>query len=588
MNPRRTTDRLRAGVGRVLERGAGRLLDSETPALGSTWLDRAAEAGWQVTPADRQLLRTIDRLLADREGPRVAVVTDRAGERLGRLLAAEQVHTLDTPVDELHASLARLARYDLVVLDTADPALRRSMVLRLFPFTKVGGHLVVARLAAGISEPGQRLGGYLADLADGVASDRTRGLRAKHLAALTKAIERVELTGTHAVLTNRTPAFAKLNEKQVNLVLDQAEGRRGRVLASRPGGTFEPRAALRENESPLAGLWMKRYDVPDLFLREYTDVRCTPGQVAAQGATLLPDTFRHIGRPRPGNRYAPDVVPFFATLKPRAAPTRVLTEPHFYWDSEFRGHFGHAMTEQLSRLWAFAEAKERFPDLKILMAKNKNRELTGFEVAILEAFGATREDITFVHEPVRVERLVAATPMFSQPNFVHPGIKEVWDRLGAHLDAQAPERDYPERFFVARRIEKRPCRNAAEVEALFASYGFEIVYPEDYPLAEQARMFRRAEVIGGYAGSGLFNAMLSGGPKHLVMVCSESYTAENEWMIAAVMGHRVDVAWCEAEIKMRKGGPHDVEAFHSPYTFDFDREGVFVKGVLDELGRLPR
>ena len=102
-------------------------------------------------------------------------------------------------------------------------------------------------------------------------------------------------------------------------------------------------------------------------------------------------------------------------------------------------------------------------------------------------------------------------------------------------------------------------------------------------LPEQARMFREAEAIGGYAGSALFNLLLCETPKRVLMICSESYTAENERMIAALMGHQVDVAWSVADIEMPPGR-WVKKAFHSPYVFDHEREGVFLREALAGLG----
>ena len=56
------------------------------------------------------------------------------------------------------------------------------------------------------------------------------------------------------------------------------------------------------------------------------------------------------------------------------------------------------------------------------------------------------------------------------------------------------------RLFCSRRPGKRSCHNAAEVEGLFAAHGFAVVYPEDHPLPEQARMVRDADVVAGFAG----------------------------------------------------------------------------------------
>ena len=163
------------------------------------------------------------------------------------------------------------------------------------------------------------------------------------------------------------------------------------------------------------------------------------------------------------------------------------------------------------------------------------------------------------------------------PEYVHPDLGATWDRVGRELAALAPDRDYPTRVFCSRRIEKRPCHNAAEVEALFASHGFEVIYPEDYPLAEQAMIFRQAEVVAGFAGSGLFTLCLTGTPKRVVMITSETYAARNEYLMASVLGHEIDLVSCKAD------GPGSGHPMHSGFTFDFDREGAYVESVLASI-----
>ena len=315
--------------------------------------------------------------------------------------------------------------------------------------------------------------------------------------------------------------------------------------------------------------------MPEVALREYRNVLCTPGQVATQRNVMLPDTFRHNQSRRLANLYAEDFGPRFARPLHRAPRAERLEGAYFYLDSEFRGHFGHAITEQLSRLWAWQQAKAEIPGLRVVTALNKNRELAAFELDLYAAAGVPRDDIVLVRDAVRVDRLVAATPMLSQPAYVHPDLRDTWADVGAALAALAPDRDYPERIFCGRRTGKRACLNADAVEQYFQRHGFAVVFPEDYSLAEQARMFRSADVVAGYAGSGMFTLSLSGAPKHSIVITPESYRAQNEYVLAAVVGHRIDVAWCRTE--------EQTTGQHSAFTFDFDREGRFVDEVLREL-----
>jgi hypothetical protein len=59
------------------------------------------------------------------------------------------------------------------------------------------------------------------------------------------------------------------------------------------------------------------------------------------------------------------------------------------------------------------------------------------------------------------------------------------------------------------------------------------------------------------------------------VITPESYRAQNEYVIAAVVGHRIDVAWCRTE--------QQTAGQHGAFTFDFDREGRFVDEVLGQL-----
>jgi capsular polysaccharide biosynthesis protein len=183
---------------------------------------------------------------------------------------------------------------------------------------------------------------------------------------------------------------------------------------------------------------------------------------------------------------------------------------------------------------------------------------------------------------VRVHRLLSASPMFSMPAYVHPRITDTWDLIGESLRSQAPERDYPRRIFCSRKHDKRPCRNRDEVEALFVDQGFEVLFAEDYPLPEQAQLFHRADVVAGYAGSALFNVMFSDRRKHIIAVGSASYRASNEYMIAAVRGHKLDLVTCEPEIAQPATG-FSKKAFESPYTCDMEREGAWLREILAAL-----
>ena len=547
-----------------------RLLRSATAALEGVTQ--------RVTSADAALHRRLRRIVAAAgPSPTVVLLTGHGPQSpLSASLAggAVALHEID-PVEEevVQVRLAALEAVDVLVLDTAATedrgALAEEVVLHLRP----GGVLVVRDVdpaETGLESLLQRWAdrGTVADAeADGGSSGG--------------AVE-VERFGPHAQVTVRGVAYLKLREEEANPYLALTGGRRGRVVQTRPAVHWTSRARVREGGDPPKRL-PREYSVPEMNLRVYDDVRCLPGQVAVQGPVILPDSFRHNQRRHLGNQRLHTLAGAFAVPDEEDVEAAPLVGTYFYLDSSYRGHFGHAMTEQLSRLWAWPAAKELYPDLKAVLHEERRKGLFTFEKELYAAAGVPADDLVLAPGPVRVERLVAATPMFSQPQYIHPDLGQLWTTVSDALDARAEATSFPARIFCSRRHGKRACRNSDEVEQLFADHEFTIVYTEDHPLAEQARMFRQAEVVAGFAGSALFNLLLSAAPKQVVMLASENYWAQNEYMIASVLGHDVTLAWCKPERPLRAGQGFKPRTFHSPFTFDLEREGRLVRDVLAAL-----
>ncbi|HET8971221.1 MAG TPA: glycosyltransferase 61 family protein, partial [Candidatus Nanopelagicales bacterium] len=169
------------------------------------------------------------------------------------------------------------------------------------------------------------------------------------------------------------------------------------------------------------------------------------------------------------------------------------------------------------------------------------------------------------------------------PEYVHPDISQVWRRMGDSLVRRASPPGHPERIFCSRRPGKRNCNNTREVEELFSRNGFSIVFPEDYSLPDQVALFRTAQVVAGFAGSALFNLCWSVEPKRVIALATESYTARNEYLIAAVLGHELHFITSVPDISHPAKGPRSRKAFRSDFTFDLDREGRTVEAILRSL-----
>jgi capsular polysaccharide biosynthesis protein len=533
---------------------------------------------------DPDLLAAVEEHLPPGPGA-VAVLCgsdSRLAEALGSRHPSATVEECDDSLSasDRHVRLTLAGPFDVIVDDHATKVGRRSRFQDAFFQLRAGGAMVVRGARSEVEGRSRRLGILLAK------AQATRGEPAPvagkgtpqgvlDLYALGKALADIAVLGDHLVVRSGTPPpLAKLDESEANSYLVRASCGRDRVVDLTESQPFTSRCVLREYPPESGGTPPAEYHPVDIALREYHHAVVSPGQVVSNERVLWPDTYRHNRARRLRQSYLDEVAPRFARLQHGIDELELLRGAYLHLDNEARGHFGHVITEQVSRMWAWPVAKELVPDLKVVVALNKDREMQAWEYDLLAAAGIDRADVVFLREPVRVERLLSGSPLFSNPHYVHPRIAETWRRVGDNLAAEATDRDYPPRIFCSRRVTLRACHNTDEVEALFAEQGFEIVFPEEFPLGDQVAMFRRAEVVAGFGGSGLFNLCFAAEPKRVVIVRSEAYTARNECLFGSVLGHEID-----SIISL----PDHPGEFHSAYTFDNEREGKYLATVFASL-----
>jgi len=517
--------------------------------------------------------------LAGVDRPRVAVLVDGPGKAavgaVSRRLPTARLTKVGTGTSAgvRHATLAAAAPYDAVLDLTRRPRRRPLLLKNVFWHLRPGGSYVVADHAGALDTVLERAARF-------GAGSPPEGRRHQDLAALDAAIGSTETVGDHLVLVNRSSALAKIAEKHGDRLL-ALRGGDDRVLHTEPGATFTSRCTFSSNRKRPANM-AETLTAPPLSLREYHAPVCLPGQVVTSGTLLLPDTYRHNQRRRLVNRHTREVAPRFARVEADLDDVPTLEGSYFYLDNENRGHFGHALTEQLALTWALPRIREHAGPVKAVVGTNRRRELQPFELELFGAAGVAPDDLVLLEGPVRVERLLAATPMFSMPDYVHPEIAQVWQRVGDALAARATTDPQDDRIFISRRLAKRSCRNAPEVEEVFVRHGFKLVYPEDLSLPDQVAMFRRARVVGGFAGSGLFNICFSPEPTTVIQLGHEAYSANNEYLIASVLGHDL-VSVVSGIDRTEDEERRNVPRFQSSFTVDLEREGRFLRDVLAGL-----
>lgn len=544
-------------------------------------------------PATGAGLAAVAALVEHTDVPRVVVVggarADKIAERLAERLPEAHVVALrgrKIRAGRTHAALAAYGPLDLLLDLTGDGDSSRRLFSAGFLHLRAGGHLVVVdppvASAGKPAEPDRAFWPYLVRLIGrrGPSDGASRGPAAdeRNRAA---AVVRIEIGRRHLMLTNGTPALAVLRDEHANDVARRRTDGSVRLVEHRPALRFESRATLGDHSAPRSSREPESYQVPALSMREYRDVVCRPGQVAVLGNLVLPETFRHGRYPRLKNR---GLVPLTRWFTYEATPPEQRLEGSYYHlDGELRHHFGHFTSENVARLWGWPAAKAADPDLRLLMSSGlPDNARSSWELEFLEAAGVARQDVVSFSQPVHVERLVGVTPMFSMPSYVHPDITETWTRIGDALEQRAAASDAARVFITRAPGTHRWCHQTPEVEELFRQRGFTIVRPELLGLPDQIALMRGADVVAGFAGSGMFTSMFATQPQRVIVIRSVGYTPSNEYLIASVRGQTLDLVECVPDVPATPGRFLRA-AFESDFSFDLGAQGEQVARILDDL-----
>lgn len=390
--------------------------------------------------------------------------------------------------------------------------------------------------------------------------------------------------GKIAFLRKSGTSLLKLRDGKTDRALTSRYGSAwGKSLYSTPAMSTKFENTLWTNTARLESRFKNPLSVPQMNVRAYSDVDCYPRKVCILGDFILPDSFRHGGARRLRNVALEDANEWFANER-SVRTTRYLKGSFYYLDTQYPGHFGHVMTEVLSHLWAWKHAKKIYPNMRVLLSLPKNMEaLPSFQLEIFRTMGIDSDSIEYIRQDefVRVETLISCTPHFSNPNWAHPELQNLWKGIAGELMLNGF--DSPEKIFITRPYsDERSCNNTQEVEDFFSERGFDVISPELFSFREQVTMFSNAKVIAGFGGSGMFNMMFARNPGACIIISGETYLSANEHLIAGITNSNLYYFWCPSDRQYPDHG-WETQAFRSNFTFNFDRDGGKLESILRNL-----
>lgn len=151
-------------------------------------------------------------------------------------------------------------------------------------------------------------------------------------------------------------------------------------------------------------------------------------------------------------------------------------------------HFGHMMTEGITRLWWLADHKET--SLKIVFLDLPYGG--GFRYhSILETMGLTAEQYEIIAEPTQFDNVIVPNESLFLWAGYHLEAQKIFDLMISKVTPGADKKVYLSRT----QLEKQDGINEEYFESFYRNRGYRIVYPEQLPFSEQISILSGADEV---------------------------------------------------------------------------------------------
>ena len=114
--------------------------------------------------------------------------------------------------------------------------------------------------------------------------------------------------------------------------------------------------------------------------------------------------------------------------------------------------------------------------------------------------------------------------------------------------------------------------------------GFTILAPEELTLPEQAAAFAEAEVVAGFAGSGMFHVASAPRARTVLAVASDTYHASNEILLGSLLDLRVAISRSHSAVVTQQ---ITSKSFHSDFEVDLESSEPVARPGPHKLAAWP-
>ncbi|MEZ5833245.1 MAG: glycosyltransferase family 61 protein [Dongiaceae bacterium] len=170
----------------------------------------------------------------------------------------------------------------------------------------------------------------------------------------------------------------------------------------------------------------------------------------------------------------------------------------------FMNHYGHFITESLSRYWL--QDAGRFDNYVAypFMHNNGNILIREFHRYLAGLLDVPIDRMSILRSQTVFDEIVVPEQLWTYNVHVNARMRDLYARISArHAGSQSTGR-----IFLSRTDSPR-LGNAPAVEEVFAGFGFRIHYPERMTIQDQLSLYANCEILAGLSGSGMHNCLFT-------------------------------------------------------------------------------
>ncbi|MBM3605496.1 MAG: glycosyltransferase family 61 protein [Alphaproteobacteria bacterium] len=183
-------------------------------------------------------------------------------------------------------------------------------------------------------------------------------------------------------------------------------------------------------------------------------------------------------------------------LTGKPTPTRRVEGRHL-WGGVYFGHFGHFITETISRLWA--RDLDAYDSVVFVPRHGKLNDFTAYQKEVIDLFLKDYR-IQIVREPTEFEELIVPGQGFGLGAISSgtPEFRDLVRKVMADVEPEGPEKIYVSR---TRFSGKGGIIGEKYLEANMAAQGYIPIYPEKMSIMKQLSVMKAARKIVGLDSS---------------------------------------------------------------------------------------